>query len=97
MRDLSTLPDLELALIQTTLAWQDAAANREHFAKCLSLADEFVDRIASEGFNVEDGKNILDLARSRIDRGVRACAVANLPIDRLSRTDDQSPQGTART
>ena len=28
MRDLTMLPDLELALIQTSLVWQDAAANR---------------------------------------------------------------------
>src|SRR5690554_4240665 len=38
MRDLTTLPDLQLALIQTTLAWQDAAANREHFAGLLEQA-----------------------------------------------------------
>ena len=38
MRDLSLLPDLELALIQTTLAWQDPAANRAHFASLLEQA-----------------------------------------------------------
>ena len=31
MRDLTSLPDLQLALIQTSLVWQDASANREHF------------------------------------------------------------------
>lgn len=38
MRDLTNLPDLQLALIQTTLTWQDAAANREHFAGLLEQA-----------------------------------------------------------
>ena len=38
VRDLSQLPDLELALIQTTLAWQDPAANRAHFAALLQQA-----------------------------------------------------------
>jgi predicted amidohydrolase len=38
MRDISGLPDLELALIQTTLAWQDPAANRAHFACLLEQA-----------------------------------------------------------
>ncbi|TWC37057.1 putative amidohydrolase [Pseudomonas sp. SJZ079] len=31
MRDLTGLPDLELALIQSELAWHDPAANRAHF------------------------------------------------------------------
>ena len=38
MRDLNKLPDLELALIQTTLVWQDADANRERFAGLLEQA-----------------------------------------------------------
>nr|WP_298140024.1 amidohydrolase [uncultured Pseudomonas sp.] len=38
MRDLTNLPDLELALIQTELAWQDPAANREHFETLLEQA-----------------------------------------------------------
>jgi len=38
MRDLNELPDLELALIQTELAWQDAKANRERFATQLEQA-----------------------------------------------------------
>ncbi|PTS85698.1 amidohydrolase [Pseudomonas sp. HMWF032] len=38
MRDLSLLPDLELALIQTTLVWQDPAANRAHFESLLVQA-----------------------------------------------------------
>jgi len=38
MRDLTTLPDLELALIQTELAWQDPAANRAHFQALLAQA-----------------------------------------------------------
>jgi omega-amidase len=31
VRDLSLLPDLRLALLQTSLVWQNPAANREHF------------------------------------------------------------------
>ncbi len=38
MRDLTSLPDLQLALIQTSLVWQDAAANRDHFARLLEQA-----------------------------------------------------------
>ncbi|WP_397380744.1 amidohydrolase [Pseudomonas sp.] len=38
MRDLKQLPDLELALIQTTLAWQAPKANRAHFASLLEQA-----------------------------------------------------------
>lgn len=38
MHDLKQLPDLELALIQTMLAWQDPAANRAHFASLLEEA-----------------------------------------------------------
>ena len=38
MRDLNQLADLELALIQTELAWQDPAANRAHFEPLLEQA-----------------------------------------------------------
>jgi omega-amidase len=38
MRDLTALPDLELALIQTALVWQDPAANRAHFETLLEQA-----------------------------------------------------------
>ncbi|CAM5522603.1 hypothetical protein SSTU70S_06455 [Stutzerimonas stutzeri] len=38
MRDLNNLPDLELALVQTSLVWQDAPANRERFAAMLEQA-----------------------------------------------------------
>jgi predicted amidohydrolase len=38
MRDLNLLPDLELALIQTRLVWQDAAANRDRFSALLDEA-----------------------------------------------------------
>ncbi|MDP3813551.1 amidohydrolase [Pseudomonas sp.] len=38
MRDISQLPDLELVLIQTELAWQDPAANRAHFQALLQQA-----------------------------------------------------------
>lgn len=36
MRDLSALPDLNIALVQTTLAWHDRQANLEHFELLLS-------------------------------------------------------------
>ncbi|MGO1271667.1 MAG: nitrilase-related carbon-nitrogen hydrolase, partial [Pseudomonas helleri] len=38
MRDLSGLPDLTLALVQTTLAWHDRQANFEHFEELLEQA-----------------------------------------------------------
>lgn len=38
MRDLSALPDLNLALIQTSLAWHDRQANLEHFDVLLEQA-----------------------------------------------------------
>lgn len=38
MPDLSTLPNLNLALIQTTLAWHDRQANLEHFEPLLEQA-----------------------------------------------------------
>ncbi|WP_324731560.1 amidohydrolase [Pseudomonas paeninsulae] len=38
MRDINLLPDLELALIQTELAWHDPEANRTHFQALLEQA-----------------------------------------------------------
>ncbi|NER61289.1 amidohydrolase, partial [Pseudomonas sp. MAFF212428] len=38
MRDLSSLPNLTIALVQTTLAWQDRLANYEHFEALLEQA-----------------------------------------------------------
>ena len=38
MRDLSLMPDLELALIQSELDWHDAAANRARFEPLLEQA-----------------------------------------------------------
>ena len=38
MRDLSALPDLNIALVQTTLAWHDRQANLEHFELLLEQA-----------------------------------------------------------
>lgn len=38
MRDLSQLADLKLALVQTTLVWHDAKANRERFDALLESA-----------------------------------------------------------
>ena len=38
MRDLSALPNLNVALIQTSLAWHDRQANLEHFEPLLEQA-----------------------------------------------------------
>ncbi|QLC74045.1 amidohydrolase [Pseudomonas sp. LPB0260] len=38
MRDLTALPDLQLALVQSALAWHDPAANRAHFEALLEQA-----------------------------------------------------------
>lgn len=38
MRDLNALPDLKLALVQTSMHWQDAAANHAHFSQLLDQA-----------------------------------------------------------
>ncbi|WP_341959689.1 amidohydrolase [Pseudomonas sp. RC10] len=38
MRDLSSLPNLSLALVQTTLVWHDCQANHAHFEELLSQA-----------------------------------------------------------
>src|SRR3546814_15929685 len=38
MRDLSALPNLNVALIQTTLVWHDRQANLEHFEGLLAQA-----------------------------------------------------------
>lgn len=40
MRDLSGLPDLTLALVQTTLVWHDRQANFEHFEELLEQAQK---------------------------------------------------------
>lgn len=50
-------PDLELALIQTTLAWQDPAANRKHFQALLEQAHGadlvLLPEMFSTGFSME--------------------------------------------
>ncbi|MFC3609083.1 amidohydrolase [Stutzerimonas tarimensis] len=38
MRDLSALPDLNVALVQTSMVWQDPAANHAHFSALLDQA-----------------------------------------------------------
>lgn len=38
MRDLTVLPNLNIALVQTTLAWHDRQANLEHFDLLLEQA-----------------------------------------------------------
>ena len=39
MRDLSALPDLKLALVQTAPVWQNPGANHAHFARLLDWAE----------------------------------------------------------
>lgn len=54
---MSDKPDLELALIQASLAWQDPAANREHFQKLLEQARGadlvILPEMFSTGFSME--------------------------------------------
>ncbi|WP_166360092.1 amidohydrolase [Pseudomonas akapageensis] len=38
MRDLSSLPNLNVALVQTTLAWHDRVANLQHFEQLIEQA-----------------------------------------------------------
>ncbi|HEY1026440.1 MAG TPA: amidohydrolase [Pseudomonas sp.] len=53
-------PDLELALIQTTLAWHDPAANREHFQSLLEQARGadliILPEMFSTGFSMESAE-----------------------------------------
>lgn len=57
---MSDKPDLELALIQTTLAWQDPAANREHFQALLEQARGadlvILPEMFSTGFSMESAE-----------------------------------------
>ena len=61
MRDLNNLPDLELALIQTTLVWQDADANRERFAGLLDQA-----RGADQVRVIENGGDVVADSHYRV-------------------------------
>jgi omega-amidase len=60
MRDLSQLPDLKLALIQTTLVWHDPAANRAHFATLLEQAQGadliLLPEMFSTGFSMQSAE-----------------------------------------
>lgn len=57
---MSSKPDLELALIQTTLAWHDPAANREHFQALLEQAHGadlvILPEMFSTGFSMESAE-----------------------------------------
>ncbi|SDA82637.1 Carbon-nitrogen hydrolase [Pseudomonas sp. NFPP33] len=57
---MSDKPDLELALIQTTLAWHDPAANREHFQALLEQARGadlvILPEMFSTGFSMESAE-----------------------------------------
>lgn len=85
MRDLTNLPDLQLALIQTTLVWQDAGANRAHFATLFEQArgaDLIVlPEMFSTGFSMdssalaepEDGPTTQWLRQQAQDLGAVVC------------------------
>lgn len=57
MRDLSNLPDLNIALVQTTLAWHDPKANHAHFETLISRAQGadlvVLPEMFSTGFTME--------------------------------------------
>ena len=57
---MSNKPDLELALIQTTLAWHDPAANHEHFQALLEKARGadlvILPEMFSTGFSMESAE-----------------------------------------
>ncbi len=60
MRDMSELPDLKVALVQTTLAWHDREANLEHFGQLLDQAHEadlvILPEMFTTGFSMESEK-----------------------------------------
>jgi omega-amidase len=57
MRDLSQLPDLDVALVQTELAWHDPKANHAHFEQLLEQAQGadlvVLPEMFSTGFSME--------------------------------------------
>ncbi|MEG5266994.1 amidohydrolase [Pseudomonas sp. JDS28PS106] len=57
MRDLSQLPNLNIALIQTELAWHDRETNLEHFERLLGQAAEadliILPEMFTTGFSME--------------------------------------------
>ncbi|MBB6341544.1 putative amidohydrolase [Pseudomonas fluvialis] len=85
MRDLTSFPDLQLALIQTSLVWQDASANREHFARLLEQAHGadlvVLPEMFSTGFSMdsaalaepEDGPTTQWLRQQAQDLGAVVC------------------------
>lgn len=60
MRDLTTLPDLKLALVQSELFWQDPAANLERFEQLLAPVEGadlvILPEMFSTGFSMESAK-----------------------------------------
>lgn len=57
MRDLTALPDLKLALVQTAPVWQDPAANHAHFGRLLEQAADadlvILPEMFSTGFSMD--------------------------------------------
>ncbi|RMO94304.1 Carbon-nitrogen family hydrolase [Pseudomonas syringae pv. philadelphi] len=60
MRDISQLPDLKVAMVQTTLAWHDREANLRHFGHLLDQAHEadlvILPEMFTTGFSMESEK-----------------------------------------
>ncbi|HEY0286311.1 MAG TPA: amidohydrolase [Pseudomonas sp.] len=60
MRDLSSLPNLNLALVQTTLAWHDCPANHAHFDELLAEVEEvdlvILPEMFTTGFSMQSEK-----------------------------------------
>ncbi|WP_426141193.1 amidohydrolase [Pseudomonas sp. DWP3-1-2] len=57
MRDLNLLPNLNLAIVQTSLAWHDRQANHEHFAMLLDQINDadlvILPEMFTTGFSME--------------------------------------------
>lgn len=74
MRDLSTLPDLNLALVQTTLAWHDRQANLEHFEQLLEQARGADLIILPEMFTTGFSMDSATLAEAKTGLPASGCA-----------------------
>lgn len=72
MRDLSGLPDLTVALVQTTLAWHDRQANFDHFDDLLVQAQGadlvVLPEMFTTGFNM-DSKTLAEPEEGRLPTG----------------------------
>lgn len=74
MRDLSGLPDLAVALVQTTLAWHDRQANFEHFDELLEQARGADLVVLPEMFTTGFSMESKTLAEPETARALTGCA-----------------------